>query len=350
MTDLEVGGTPTVVRELAVRLHAPPAVEVEVACLAGRGPVARQIEAAGITVTAFGARGARDLLWTVCRLRGLVRARGIDTVFSFLVHANVVAALASRKLPGVRFLQSIQTTQPRPRWHWLAQRWAHRYAERIVVPSRAVVSAGHSRSRIPREKFTVIPNAVEPADFPRVPVFAGRKVRAGYLGRLDPAKCPGALLRAMEFAHLPEAELHYFGDGPHRAELERRVDELGLRRQVFFHGSIGRPQEALARMDVLWLPSGVEGFGLVVIEAMASGVPVVACQVAGVADILKDGENGLAADEMFGYRRFAHSLTLLRDDVALRNRLIEGGLRTVLEKFTWEVVLPQYREMLGITG
>jgi glycosyltransferase involved in cell wall biosynthesis len=173
-------------------------------------------------------------------------------------------------------------------------------------------------------------------------------VRAGYLGRLDPAKCPGALLRAIEFAKRPEAELHYFGDGPRRAELERAVEEMGLRRQVFFHGSVARPQDALGRMDVLWLPSYVEGFGLVVIEAMASGVPVVACQVAGVADVLKDGENGLAADEMFGYRRFAHSLTLLRDDVALRDRLIDGGLRTVREKFTWEVVLPQYRALLGI--
>ena len=348
MTDLEIGGTPTVVRELAVRLRAPPGVEVEVACLGRRGPVAGQIEEAGVEVTALGARGARDLPAAVRRVRGLVRDHRIDTVFSFLVHANVVAALASRKLKGVRFFQSIQTVQPTPRWHWVAQRWAHRYAERIVVPSSAVVGAGHARSRIPRDKFAVIPNAVEPADFPRVEVFTGPKVRAGYLGRLDPAKCPGNLLRAIEFAKLPEAELHYFGDGPHRAELERRVDEMGIRRQVFFHGSVARPQEALARMDVLWLPSYVEGFGLVVIEAMASGVPVVACPSGGVADILRDGENGLAADEMFGYRRFAQSLTLLRDDVALRNKLIEGGLRTVREKFTWEVVLPQYRELLGI--
>jgi glycosyltransferase involved in cell wall biosynthesis len=51
---------------------------------------------------------------------------------------------------------------------------------------------------------------------------------------------------------------------------------------------------------------------------------------------------------MFTYRRFAASLWLLRDDPALRQRLIENGLRTVRERFTWHVVLPQYRQLLNL--
>jgi len=351
ITDLEIGGTPTVVRELATRLHDPgKGVHVEVACLSKWGPVADQIRMAGVTVTALDARSSFDMLQMARRLRFLVRERRIDTVLSFLVHANVVAAFVAPHLAEIRFIQSIQTVQPRPLWHWLAQGWAHRRAERLVVPSSAIVAVARRRSGVPRAKLVVIPNALDPAEFPRVSVFTGPKARAGYLGRLDPAKAPGNLLRAIEFARQPEAELHYFGDGPARADLERRVDEMGLRRQVFFHGSAARPQEALRQMDVLWLPSSVEGFGLVVIEAMASGVPVVACAAGGVRDILQDGHNGLAADERIGYRRFAHSLTLLRDDVALRNRLIEGGLRTVRERFNWDVVLPQYRALLQLPG
>jgi len=110
ITDLEIGGTPTVVRELATRLHDPATgVHVEVACLAKWGPVADLIKAAGVTVTALNARGSRELFRTTSRLRELAREHRIDTVFSFLVHANFIAARASRKLPGVRFLQSIQT-------------------------------------------------------------------------------------------------------------------------------------------------------------------------------------------------------------------------------------------------
>jgi glycosyltransferase involved in cell wall biosynthesis len=345
ITDLEIGGTPTVVRELATRLNSPPHVEIEVACLSMWGPVADQLCAAGISVTTFDARGPRDLLRTTRRLRDLVRGQKIDTVFSFLVHANVVAAMASRELPGVRFLQSIQTVQPRPRWHWLAQRWAHRYAERIVVPSNAIVRYASRRSSIPASKFVVVPNAIDPDAFPRVNVFAGPKVCAGYLGRLDPAKSPQTLVEALDVAAVTEAELHYFGDGPARATLEAAAAAREVRDRVVFHGAVPRPQDALREIDVLWMPSTVEGFGLVLIEAMASGVPVVAAAGGGVPDVVVDGHNGLIVRHP---KEFAGTLTKLRADSILRNRLIEGGLRTVREKFTWDVVLPQYRELLGI--
>jgi glycosyltransferase involved in cell wall biosynthesis len=296
-------------------------------------------------VTAFDARGTRDLFRTTASLRELVRDRKIDTVFSFLVHANVVAALASRRLPGVRLLQSIQTVQPRPGWHWLAQRWAHRYAERIIVPSDAIVRYAARRSRIPDSKFVVIPNAIDPDAFTRANVFAGPKIRAGYLGRLDPAKDPAALIQELHFSDTHETELHYFGDGPARAELEAIARNWGLSDRVVFHGAVARPQDALGRIDVLWMPSTVEGFGLVLIEAMASGVPVVAAAAGGVLDVVTDGRNGLLVNDAV---QFAGALSELREDPALRNHLIEGGLRTVREKFTWHVVLPQYRQLLGI--
>jgi glycogen synthase len=120
--------------------------------------------------------------------------------------------------------------------------------------------------------------------------------------------------------------------------------------RVFFHGSVARPQDALRDMDVLWLPSRVEGFGLVLIEAMAGGVPVVACAAGGVTDVIRHGENGLlVSDRANEARNFAASLRMLLDDVALREKLIAGGLRTVREKFTWDVVLPQYRILLAVT-
>jgi len=348
ITDLEIGGTPTVVRELATRLSAPPDVEVEVACLKGWGPVADQLRAAGIAVTAFDVQRATQLRSAVRRLRELVRERGIDTGVSFLVHANVVAAAASKTLPGVRFFQSIQTVQPFPQWHWIAQRWAARRAERVVVPSNAIAAFAGPRSGIAAEKFVVIPNAVEPGAFPRVEVFRGPVIRAGYLGRLDPAKSPELLLTALRAAGMEErTELHYFGDGPERGRLEAEAGRKGLGERVRFHGVIARPQEALAQMDVLWQPSAVEGFGLVVIEAMASGVPVVSRGVGGVLDVIRDGENGLLAEERSPHHVFASSLWRLRDEAGLRERLIENGVRTVLERFTWEAVLPRYREVLG---
>jgi glycosyltransferase involved in cell wall biosynthesis len=336
------------VRELALRLHAPPGVVIEVACLKGWGPVADQIRSAGIEVTALGARRVWQLPAVVRRLGQLVRERGIDTVFSFLVHANAVAALASRDLPEVRFIQSIQTIQPTPRWHWRVQRWAARRAERIVAPSQAIVEAAVARCGIERSKFIVIPNAIDPDAFERTAVFDGPVIRVGYLGRLDRAKSPLIAILAVAGSPVKEAVLHYFGDGPERRQLER-IGRKRLGDRVVFHGSVARPQDALAQMDVLFMPSQVEGFGLVLIEAMASGVPVVAFAAGGVLEIVEQSETGLLVRDLkMPHVQFGRLLQRLRDELELRRRLIENALRSVRERYTWEAVLPRYREVLRL--
>jgi glycosyltransferase involved in cell wall biosynthesis len=230
------------------------------------------------------------------------------------------------------------------------QRRVQRFADRIVVPSNAVARVARERCGVSPERVVVIPNAIDPAEYPRVEAFRDRtRVRAGYLGRLDPAKSPGVLIDAIASTEADGAELHYFGDGPVRSELERAAARAGVAGRVYFHGTVARPQDALRGMDVLWLPSRVEGFGLVLIEAMASGVPVVACAVGGVTDVVQHNVNGLlVGDSGFQIRSFATTLRTLHDDVALRQKLIENGLRTVCERFTWDVVLPQYRQMLGL--
>src|SRR5580693_8968176 len=114
ITDLEIGGTPTVVRELSTRLTVGGAAHVEVASLAPWGPVASQIVSRGITVHALGAKGPRDLPGVIWKLRKLIVERQFSVVFSFLMHANAVAAACRVFTPGLRWIQSIQTTQPWP--------------------------------------------------------------------------------------------------------------------------------------------------------------------------------------------------------------------------------------------
>src|SRR5687767_14467926 len=89
VTDLEIGGTPTVVRELALRLK--DSAHVEVASLKGSGHNGRLLASAGVPVTALGAGSALSLPLVVRRVRRLVVDREIDAVLSFLLHANVVA-------------------------------------------------------------------------------------------------------------------------------------------------------------------------------------------------------------------------------------------------------------------
>jgi glycosyltransferase involved in cell wall biosynthesis len=355
-TDLQIGGTPTVVRELALRLNAPD-VRVDVACLADRGPVADPLHAAGIRVFPLNARRSSDIA-VFARLRRLIRDNRYDTVFSFLLHANAAAAIVAPSLSHVRFFQSIQTTQPHPRWHWFVQSLVHRAAERIVVPSGSVAEAAVDWADVPREKIVIIPNAVDvPGDTGVSPVHNtphGRDARAtgkpsqiGFIGRLDPIKRIPDLLRAVQLLG-NRVHLHIFGEGAERPRIEQLIHGLQLTEAVTLHGAISTPKDALARVDLLLLPSAAEGFGLVLIEAMAAGIPVVATNVPGIRDVVRDGQTGLLVPP-FSSAELARAIGRVLDDPVLRTRLIEQARDDVARRFTWDVVLPQYRSLLGLT-
>lgn len=341
ITDLEIGGTPTVVRELATRLRGPE-VQVDVASLKGLGTNGALLAAREVPVTALHAGGVFSLPAVARRLRRLISDRGVDTVLSFLVHANVVASIAVPR--KVRLLQSIQTTQPRPAWHWHAQRWAARRAERLVVPSASVADAGVVRSCIPRDKFVIIPNAVDPAAFVRstIPLAAPGLYPVGFIGRLDPVKRVTDLVDAVTPIS-DRVTLDIYGEGPEREHLEAYIDD----QSPVMHGAVRRPQEALSKMGLLVLPSEAEGFGLVLIEAMAAGVPVIGTDAPGIRDVVEHDVNGLLVP-VGRPDALTAAIERVISDPDLRRRLVANGLRTVQDKFTWDIVLPQYRRLLDL--
>lgn len=360
LTDLHLGGTPTVVRELAVRLAREQSVRVHVACLDSWGAVAEQIKSMGVAVTALGG-GKKWDAGIFSRLLGIIRRGQFDTVLSFLMHANAAAAAASLTCRGVRFLQSIQTTQPWPRWHWVVQGMVARRAEMIVVPSPSVMEAAGKWAGIPAEKIVVIPNAVEVGEFaatqisnqpsprtsPGVPGEGGvRGRRVGFIGRLDPVKRIGDLVAALPRVG-DDATLHIFGEGVERPRIEAEIERLGLGGRVILHGATAGPAEALAGIDVLVLPSVAEGFGLVLIEAMAARVAVVATDVPGIADVVQDGVNGLLAP-VANPDELARAIRRVLGDDGLRQRIIAGGRRAVRERYSWERVFPMWRDVLGL--
>ena len=352
ITDLEIGGTPTVVRELATRLHDPArGVHVEVACLSKWGPVADQIKAAGVTVTALNAGGVTDLL-VIGRLVRLVNRNQFDTVFSFLIHANAVAAVAGRFCRGVRFLQSIQTTQPQPWWHWKLQRAVQLAAEKVVVPSKSVADSARDWADVPVEKIVVIPNALEPSSFPRSPIPPRdpRPYPIGFIGRLDPIKRVDLLLvelKMLELATPGLVHLHLYGEGPERRRIAGLIERFKLGHAVTMRGTVPRPQDALSEIGLLVLRSDAEGFGLVLIEAMAAGVPVIGTDVPGIRDVIRRDQTGLLVhpaspgEMVFAIRKVV-------EDREFRDRLIENGLTEARERFSWDGVLPFYRRLLEL--
>ena len=342
ITDLQIGGTPTVVRELATRLNSPRGPRVDVACLAGHGPVVDELKTARIQTYVLGAKRPTDLK-VISKLNQLIKENQYDTVFSFLLHANAAAAAVAPFHKEVRFLQSIQTTQHRPRWHWHVQAVVQQAAKKIVVPSPSVASAAEKWSGISPEKIVIIPNAVQLQDF-----WSGNRQpnSIGFIGRLDPIKRIPDLLKAVALLKR-DVHLHIFGQGSERSHIAGMTHELGLASRVTLHGAIKRPHEALAQIEVLALPSAAEGFGLVLIEAMAAGVAVVATDVPGIRDVVRDGVTGLLVMP-HSPEHLAKALDLVLRDQTLRQHLTSYARDDVATRFTWDVVLPQYRALLDV--
>jgi len=349
ITDLKIGGTPTVVRELATRINRWPDVHVHVACLSEWGPVADQIRAAGVDVTALGARSMRDI-GTIRQLSRLIRQQQIDTVFSFLVHANAAAAISSWTNRRVRYFQAIQTTQPRPRWHWWVQGLIAGAARRIVVPSESVARAAQTRAGIDRQKIVIIPNAVDVHEFEGLsPGAHARATRPppfpiGFIGRLDPIKRVGDLLQAIAPLR-NQLHLHVFGDGADRRKIEALIAQLYLRDAVTMHGQVPRPQDALSQIRLLVLPSEAEGFPMVLIEAMAAGVPIVATGAPGIRDVLTHERTGLLVP-VGDARALSEAIRHAVEDEPLRRALAQSAHDDVQQKYSWEKVIEQYRQLL----
>jgi glycosyltransferase involved in cell wall biosynthesis len=176
----------------------------------------------------------------------------------------------------------------------LLGRWTARAADLVLAPSRA--TAGELVRDYGVASAEVLPNVtggleISPAPMPGVEALAGYLL---FVGRLRIRKGVEVLLEAIATrADLPR--LLVAGDGEHRAALARRARDLGLGTdRVLFLGraSAAQVRDLLSRALALVVPSTYEGMPLVILEAMASGVPVVASRVSGIPEVVLDGETG----------------------------------------------------------
>jgi glycosyltransferase involved in cell wall biosynthesis len=163
---------------------------------------------------------------------------------------------------------------------------------------------------------------------------------------LDPVKRVTDLVRAIELLD-QRFSLHIYGDGEERGRIEGEIAHLRLQSRVTLHGAVVKPQAAMQTFDVLVLPSEAEGFGLVLIEAMAMGVPVVATDVPGIRDVVRHGVNGLLVP-VGQPEALAAAIRRAAETDSMRQRLIEAGLEEVRRRYDWSVVLPRYRKLLKL--
>jgi glycosyltransferase involved in cell wall biosynthesis len=208
---------------------------------------------------------------------------------------------------------------------------------------------------------TVIPNAVDPAFFrpgPAAPRVAAKLpgtsgFRLLYVGRLVEHKGLEQVIDAMAFLK-PPAQLMIAGSGPLQAALEARAAASPAKDRIKLLGRV--PLEDLPEVyracDVFALPSvsRLEAFGIVALEAMASGLPVVASDIPGVREVVTEGTEGYLANPL-DPQSFASRIDAVLQDPLAGARMGRNGRARVLKEFTWERVAERveqvYNDVLG---
>lgn len=168
-----------------------------------------------------------------------------------------------------------------------------------------------------------------------------------FVGTLRPVKGIKYLIKAMKIIRQKneDARLMLIGDGEERAYLENLVKELNLKNYVKFIEKVKNENvpEYMVTSDVFVLPSLSESFGIVNLEAMASGLPIVTTKVGGLPEVVKDGETGFLVEPKNPEQIAEKALLILEDD-ELRKRISRNNKEEV-RKYSWESVVERLEEI-----
>lgn len=349
-TDLEKGGLPLRLVNLARHF---PTVDVEpvVGCLAPRGPLSVELEAAGIETFACDAAGTLDL-GCFARFAAHVRRIQPDLIHSSLFHANIVARLLGRLDKPRPIITSTVTIEIERRWHrWLESLTAG-LSDKHVANSEAV--AAHLRDELGFEsgKVIVIPNALDFAKLKQV--ATARREEFGlsddiplivWAGRMDPAKNLEMFVDVVtEVSRHRGIRGLILGDGPQRAKIQARIDEHHANQIIHITGWNESVPAWLKSADVLLFPSWTEGSPNVVLEAMACGCPIVASNIPPIAEMIKTHVYGTLCPPSDRAAFVAAVENVLRDRDQAQSRA-KAAQAHVTREHAMESVITRWRKL-----
>ncbi|HIF98031.1 MAG TPA: glycosyltransferase [Myxococcales bacterium] len=300
-------------------------------------------------------------------LMGLLRREAPDVLMSSMADVTLPLALAFAWMPGRRRATRwiaregnntrvvIERAFPNPRLRRPVEkliRWAYRSADVCLAISPGVAQGLVDHYDVDPKRIRIIAN---PVDLEGVRAGAVTPLTVNLpprfivgVGRLAYQKGFDLLIDAFSQLDDPGLDLVLVGSGPEEAALKARAEALGLGKRVHFPGFVEHPSAILARAEIFCLSSRWEGFGHVIVEAMASGCPVVVtdCEY-GPADIVQQGENGiLVAPDSSDALAAGLKQLLLRPDEA--KRLATRALVRA-EDFSVDTIAASYWDLFAET-
>lgn len=291
--------------------------------------------------------------------------RETDILLGSIYHAEIVARLFDLVIPADTLLTWAHNTEFKtPIRRWVDKLTIGR-CDSILADSEAVATMLAERQGVDPEKISTVPIAgLSMDEYDRQPiplrsldysVVGGEPLEQvgegtiviGTLGTLSTAKNHDAVLEVA--SRLTDRRVHFAiaGDGPRREELVDEVAEQGLN-NVSFLGRIDSVPEFLSSVDIYFQPSHYEGLCITVLEAMATGKPIVASTAGEIPRNVRDGKEGFIADPE-DLEAYVKAIRTLLNDPELRSRFGESSRQRVVEQYSQETLVERFLDILEKT-
>jgi len=307
ITDLACGGAETQAVHLALRLQSR-GWEVQVVSLMPPRAYVEELDAAGIPVFSLNIRRKLPDPRPILRLAGLLKAWRPEIVHSHMVHANILARII-RPLVGFPVLvcTAHSIDEKGRRGSGRVRMFLYRLTDLFCDLTTQVSQVGLERyvriGAVPKHKIRYIPNGIDTRVFCPDPIARSRlRKELGLakdfvwlaVGRFEPPKDYPTLIKGFfEVAKItPVVKLLIAGDGSLRPFMERFTQDIGLNEKIRFLGIRRDIPQLMNAADAYVMSSEWEGMPMVLLEASACGLPIVATNVGGNAEIVLDGQTG----------------------------------------------------------
>ena len=339
--DLEIGGQEKVIFNIVKNLNKEK-YDVGVWCIEKGGTIAEWLIKEGIEVKILGIKTYHSLK-NILKLSKLLKKEKVKILHCHSYFANTFGRLCKifGNVPFV-IVHYHSTYSYFKRKNLIMDRILSLFTVKILCCSYAVKKWIIENEKINPEKIIVLYNGIEIGGIEEKDVKKILKIKendrvVGFIGRLEPIKNPEILLNLIKIIRneIPEVKLLIVGDGSLREKMERLIKPLGIERNVIFAGRVENVFPYIKIMDLVILPSKIEGLGISLIEAMALEKPVVGTNVGGIPEVIEDGINGFVVepDDLENLKKAVYFLLKNKEEA---KKMGKEGQRIWEEKFSVE--------------
>ena len=288
----------------------------------------------------------RYFYFTILKLSKFLRQNRIDVLQTHMYWANLYGTI-SGKIAGLPVIISTEHGRNpwKKNWHyWIERNIITKLSDLRICVSKDIVSVRKNLDRIPEKKLKYIPNATKiPATIKKI---ENKITMIGSIGRFVEAKDFSTLIKAAKI--LKESnilfEIHILGDGPLRKELEAIRKRLGLESVLKMPGFQDNVDEWLSKFDLFVISSIREGQPLVLLEAMAYGLAIVATNIGGIPDTVKDGEEAILVEPKKP-EILASAIRNFIENESLRAKYGKKAKERAKKEFSINALCKQYEEL-----